>query len=680
MPLGRKLLTNGLLALALAPCAAVGVPAQDGVAGGVDTDYTAFDLGQLMDMDVVYGASSYDQKLTDAPAAVTVITADEIQAHGYRTLADVLASVRGFHITYDRSYEYIGVRGFGRPGDYNTRVLILHDGHPANDVIYGTAPIGGELAVDLSLVRRIEVIRGPGSALYGAGAFFAVINLVTWDGAELDGAEVAVNAGSRRLLGGQATWGGRLGRDGGLLLAAQGLRDDGDDIRWPEYADPATNDGLFVNGDREELRHAFGKVRLGEFQATAAWARRDKRIPTGEWEMIFNDTGAAVRDARLAVSLSGSRALSPAASVRARLGFDDYKCVGEYPFDMAEEGQPADRLVQHEEAHGRWWSGELQAAGEWNRHRLVAGAGFSRSTNVHQSSGFIETAETLLDIRRELDNAGVYLQDEWSAVGDFSLYLGLRYDDFRSFGSHMTPRCGLVAHPGTRTTAKLLYGEAFRAPNAYELYYADGISQKGSPDLEPEQIRTWELVLEQDLAADPGTEIRLGLSVFDNAIDGLVEQVVDPVDDLLVFRNIGDARTYGAEVDLDARLLPGLRGRLSFSAQRAEDRATGALLTNAPARLFKLNLTTPRQGVKLAGALELLHTSRRLTLAGSHAAPYLVANLDLTWWTPVKGLQADLAVDNLLGQRYADPGAEHQLQDVLAREGRLVRARLGWRW
>ena len=316
----------------------------------------------------------------------------------------------------------------------------------------------------------------------------------------------------------------------------------------------------------------------------------------------------------------------------------------------------------------------------WNRHRLVAGAGFSRSTNVHQSSGFIETAETLLDIRRELDNAGVYLQDEWSAVGDFSLYLGLRYDDFRSFGSHMTPRCGLVAHPGTRTTAKLLYGEAFRAPNAYELYYADGISQKGSPDLEPEQIRTWELVLEQDLAADPGTEIRLGLSVFDNAIDGLVEQVVDPVDDLLVFRNIGDARTYGAEVDLDARLLPGLRGRLSFSAQRAEDRATGALLTNAPARLFKLNLTTPRQGVKLAGALELLHTSRRLTLAGGHAAPYLVANLDLTWWTPVKGLQADLAVDNLLGQRYADPGAEHQLQDVLAREGRLVRARLGWRW
>ena len=85
----------------------------------------------------VYSASKHMQSASDAPSSVTVITADEIQKYGYRTLADILESVRGFYITYDRDYSFVGVRGFGRLGDWNSRILLLIDGHRINDNVLG---------------------------------------------------------------------------------------------------------------------------------------------------------------------------------------------------------------------------------------------------------------------------------------------------------------------------------------------------------------------------------------------------------------------------------------------------------------------------------------------------------------------------------------------------------------
>ena len=103
----------------------------------------------------VYSASKHLQSVSDAPASVTVITADEIQKYGYRTLGDILRSVRGFYITSDRNYSYVGVRGFERPGDWNSRVLLLVDGHRTNDHIFGQAMIGSEFLVDVDLIERV---------------------------------------------------------------------------------------------------------------------------------------------------------------------------------------------------------------------------------------------------------------------------------------------------------------------------------------------------------------------------------------------------------------------------------------------------------------------------------------------------------------------------------------------
>ena len=134
--------------------------------------------------------------------------------YGYRTLADVLEAVRGFYITYDRYQSYIGVRGFGRLGDWNSRILLLVDGHRINDNVLGQAFIGLEFPVDIDLIQRIEIIRGPSSSLYGAEAFFAVINVITRKENQPKREEISFAAGSFGSYGGRATWDRRIQRRG----------------------------------------------------------------------------------------------------------------------------------------------------------------------------------------------------------------------------------------------------------------------------------------------------------------------------------------------------------------------------------------------------------------------------------------------------------------------------------
>ena len=154
----------------------------------------------------VYSASKHMQNASDAPSSVTVITADEIQKYGYRTLADILESVRGFYITYDRDYSFVGVRGFGRLGDSNNRILVLIDGHRINDNVFGEPYLGTEFLVDVDLIERVEIIRGPSSSLYGAEAFFAVINVVTRKPLQLKGGEVSFAPASFRTTRARQLW------------------------------------------------------------------------------------------------------------------------------------------------------------------------------------------------------------------------------------------------------------------------------------------------------------------------------------------------------------------------------------------------------------------------------------------------------------------------------------------
>jgi iron complex outermembrane receptor protein len=168
-PLSRHLSRAlGLLAAGLQ----AGALAQQG------PDLNALPLEQLLNLDVVT-ASKIPQKISEAPSSVSVITAEDIRQRGYRTLTEVLQSVPGMTVSYDRNYNYANMRGLGNPGDLNTRLLILIDGRRLNDVVYDQGAIGTEFPVDLDLIDRVEFVPGPGSAIYGSSAFFGVVNVIS---------------------------------------------------------------------------------------------------------------------------------------------------------------------------------------------------------------------------------------------------------------------------------------------------------------------------------------------------------------------------------------------------------------------------------------------------------------------------------------------------------------------
>src|SRR3954466_4512929 len=195
-------------------------------------------LEELMRIDSgrVFGASERIQPVTEAPSSVSFITAEEIERYGYRTLADILRGVRGLYVSDDRNFSLLGARGFAKPGDYNSRILLLVNGHRVNDNVFGQAEIGAEFGIDPAVFERVEIIRGPASSIYGDSAFFAVVNVITRDGASLNGASVVVSAGTlgTRLV--RTSVGRRLDNGLDLAVSATAERSGGvEDLYFPAF-------------------------------------------------------------------------------------------------------------------------------------------------------------------------------------------------------------------------------------------------------------------------------------------------------------------------------------------------------------------------------------------------------------------------------------------------------------
>jgi len=620
----------------------------------------------------VYAASRFQQKTTEAPAAVTIITAADIRDFGYRTLADVLRSVRGIHLSYDRNYTYLGVRGFGRTGDYNGRVLLLVDGHRLNDPIYDTAAIGTEFPLDLDIVERVEVVRGPGSSVYGSNAFFGIVNVITRRGRDVAGVELAASVASFGTDQERLTWGGQGENGAEWLLSATRYRSAGQDHFYPEFG--ATANDL----DRDHYDSLFGKLGLGPWTLTAAWTDRSKKIPTAAWDTVFNDPNHETNDASAYVDLAYSGPVRGGWELAGRVFYGHYSFDGDYPY-IYSPGDPV--TVNKDRVRASWWGGEVKLMRRYQQHTLVLGAEYQDNAQQDQANFDAAPYALYLDDRRTSTRGGVYLQDEMALASGWLLNAGLRYDDYSAVGSTLNPRLGLIWNPQPATTFKLLYGTAFRAPNAYELYYAVD-PQKANPDVKPEKIRSYELVAEHSIAPD----FRVGLSIYHNHIDDLVEQVVDPDDGLLVFRNSGAAEATGVEVEAERMWNGGRRLRASYAWQHAVDAVSDERLVNSPRHLLKFNYSAPLFASGWRGGTELLYTDDRATLAGGTAAGYWLANMTVVHERLVKNLIVSMSAYNLFNADYAFPGGPEHIHesgaalDQIPADGRSYRFKLQYRF
>lgn len=635
-------------------------------------DLKELSLEELMEIPIetVYGASKQEQSTLEAPSSVSIVTARDIQVHGYRTLADLLRGVRGVSVTDDRNYERLGIRGFAPPGDYNGRALLLVDGHRVNDNIFDSAVIGLDFALDLDLVERVEVIRGPGSSLYGSNAFFGVIDVRTKRGADIGGLELAGEVGSFESHRSRVTY-GRGTEDGGdLLLSGTVFGSDGQRLVYEEFAGTPSG-GVTDDTDYEAGYSLLAQVARGPWRLQGAYVSREKGIPTGSYGTVFDDPDNHTVDERSWLELAGQHREDEAWELGGRLYYDSYYYRGVYIYDDTANGGPPD-LENQDRARGKWWGGELQLSLlSLPRQRLTLGLDYRDFLRRDQAN--YDTV-VYLDDEREGHSAGAFVQDEIRLAEQLTLSAGLRGDSYDTFGSTTNPRLALVFTPDEESAWKLVYGSAFRPPNAYELFYETGSIQKANPDLDPEAIRTLEGIHERYFCERTW---RLATSAYYNRIEDLIVQVTDPLDGLLVFQNADDATALGLEAEVEHRFAHGTRVLASGAWQRSEDDATGIRLVNSPELLGKLLVDAPFLDDRLRVGLELQTTSARRTLAGE-TDDFALVNLTVTRREILPGLTAALSVYNLLDEEYSDPGGGEHVQDELQQDGRTIFFRLSW--
>jgi len=615
-------------------------------------------LAALLDMPVS-GSSRFATRRSEAAAAVTVITREEIRALGHRSLADALRSVRGVTLASDRAYDYLGVRGFFASGDYNTRVLLLVDGNRINDRLYDQAYLGSELPLDLDLVERIEFVPGQGSAVYGANALFGVINVITRnpraDATGLSAAAGLSSQGERQL---RARWQQSMAEGAWRLAVSRSLRDG------EALADisPGAAQTRVAGLETEQRTAVHARWDQGPWSASVIHADRLKGVPLS-LGLVFGDKGSRYRDTVQLASLQHEQALTADEQLTTRLHAGQYRFIGDYLIDYPPPTRNRDI------GRGRWWGVEARATStRFTDHRLVAGVDWQQSTElVQQNFDIGPGTDSYLDDRRRSRSAALFGEDQWRLTDQWTLHLGARIDRVQQQGHASSPRLALAWRPDAAWSLKAIHGRSFRAPNAYEAYYEVDTTAGylRNPNLRPERVRGDELSAEWL----PAAGWRLSGSLYRNRARGLLILGYSADTDRYRFDNSGVFAARGAEFEAE-HVSGAWRWRLNTSFN--QDRSGGETLSLYPSRSVKGTLVMPLAAGWRLGA-EALAQSRRGAVPGQG-----LANLTLTGALPTLDAELQLSVRNVFDRALQDPGADAERQPLMPQPRRTLRLELAW--
>ncbi|MCG2578175.1 TonB-dependent receptor [Dechloromonas sp. XY25] len=530
------------------------------------------------DKNFVSIATGTRQLIRKAPSTATVITAEDIANVGAKTLTEVLETVPGLHIsrnTLQNNYmPTYGMRGILT--GTSPHILMLVNGIPRTSVYLGN-PDQTFVELPVENIARIEVIRGPGSAVYGADAFAGTINIITKTAEDIDGTSIGVRAGS---FNSWDSWFQHGGKIGGLEIASYLKVGSTDGSRRNVRTDLVGNSGPLNNG----YESVDAQIDLGydKFRWRAGYTLRDD-VGTGVGIAGALDPIGRVRSERIASDLSWTdenfaRDLS-------------LTLQGSY-MQLATEVTTPLRIVPGGIFPG-FPDGMIGAPDNWERQaRLSATSVYSGFVNHRIRFGFghdqleiYRTSETknftqipvltplpmysasgdnlfLSPHKRKVSY--LYAQDEWNFARDWTLTGGLRHDNYSDFGSTTNPRLALVWEARQDLTAKLMYGTAFRAPSFIEQYATGNPVALGNPALMPEKIKT----LEAAVAWQVRHDLLTSLSIFHHEISDIINQSG------VTYQNTGKQKGNGGEFEVLWDASNALRLTGHYAYQRNIDQTT----------------------------------------------------------------------------------------------------------
>ena len=550
------------------------------------------------DKDTVSIATGSKQLLRRAPSVASVITAEDIKAMGATNLDEVMESVPGVHVTRSASsyFSIYSIRGLEYNQATNSKVLMLQNGIPTNSAWRGDngQSIGAPL---LENIARIEIIRGPGSALYGADAFAGVINIITKNAETASGTTLGVRTGS---FNSKNVWVQHGSQHGALDVAAYLQAGHSDGAGQIIAADAATRLNRAFGGTSS---NAPGPMNTSDdvIDTQLDLGYEKWRLRTG-YKQRSNGTGAGI-----------SYALDPAGKektehINTDLSWNDAQFSQNWGMGFT------GNYLQHIEdmsyqmfppgtkfPTGTFANGMQGMPGRWERqfglsgnatyngfadHSIRLGVGHE-DIDMYQirtvKNFLLNAAGVPVPTGAVIDYAAIqphqlphrrfndytYVQDEWRMARDWSLTTGLRNDNFSDFGSTTNPRLALVWDTAYDFTSKLLYGEAFRAPSFNEQYGVNPTAD-GNPNITPERIKTMEAAFSWQARQDTN----LNLNLFRHIVQDAIRPVVKSGGIGAQYTNTGQLHGSGAEIEAIWDASRNVRVTANLSLQETIDEST----------------------------------------------------------------------------------------------------------
>ncbi|MES9946851.1 MAG: TonB-dependent receptor [Candidatus Thiodiazotropha sp.] len=553
--------------------------------------FLSLSLEELMDLEVTISTDT-KQTVARAPAAVTVITTEDIKATGATDLVDILESVPGIHVRANQ-FAFRPLVQFR--GTSANQTLLMINGAPMRDLMWGFGIFWK--GIPSSIIDRVEIIRGPGSALFGADASAGVINVITKTAGKIDHNEIGLRGGSFNTNTGWLQYGNSWnGFDVGLSINLSTT--DGHDPLVE--TDAQTRQDLVLGSD----------VSLAPDTARFGWKNHDIRfsVARDDWRLLVDYT----KHSDLEVGLTGAGVLDPVTTaedsrfnlnllynnpdfndawgIDAELRYQDLDYNsgdgfqerppgafnGDYPLGVINQMRSAERRL------------DFEASGLYSgldKHNLRLGLGYTWQDLYYvkqlinmgigpggellpPGSPLVDVSDTPYAFAPEKIRTIRYLfvQDVWSLRDNWQLTAGVRYDDYSDFGNTLNPRLALVWQVTDKFTTKMLYGKAFRPPSFQELFAETSFSEP-NPDLEPERSETTELIL----SYMPSKDLTIGFNLYLLKQSDFIRAISSPGEASRRFHNTGEHTIRGFEIETKWQATDDLRFSANYTKRNPDE-------------------------------------------------------------------------------------------------------------
>lgn len=651
-------------------------------------DIADIDLDEWLDLPI--GSVSFrEQPASEAPAAVFVLAGDDLRALGFRTLDEALRTVPGLFVAPDGVYANLGVRGLSLPGDQDTRVLFLVDGHPINNALgIGQSYMLRDLPVSLQAVERVEIIQGPIGGVYGPTAFMGVVNVVTRRSTEhrlslLGAAEAQPSPSGGELAG---TWSATLPGAVSLTVNLAGFHSAGGAYTFPELSlldDRPAPPNLRVATDWQTSGNAYVRASWRDFTLQGGYSRRHKGLPNAPYGTLIGDGRSFYANELGFAALAFERAVTGWLSVLARASFnsaryDDFLAYADVPFLDA--------------AVDRWVTGEARVTvTPIPAVRLVAGAQVQQHWTSQRYGYEGNQRTTPVNF---LTVTGYALADArlWERL---LVQAGFTWHRHALFGEQLTPRFSAVLKLDDATTAKVLVSGGFRTATLFEAFYDDGESFKPDPTLRADRALSIEASVEHRF----GSRGTVSLTGFHTEYLALIRQqtTIDPdadgqpgIGSLDFFNNYVNSQytsVHGAQLGVNLKFGDRVRTWGGVSVQAPLDARTElpgfayvtgnlAAWCNWPWRPLTLGFSVSVIGPRAKDPSVLFDPLAQGATVGTTVWSHVTARLQVP---RVPGLVVQLSVFNLAGAATKHPLAgDYAPISAMPEPGPVVRLGVEW--